>query len=49
MADDPGLRMTFTEHLEELRRRLLVSVVTVLLTALVCYAMSSSKWIRDMA
>jgi sec-independent protein translocase protein TatC len=42
VASDDGGRMTVVEHLAELRRRLIISIIAVTLAAIVCFIFSSS-------
>jgi sec-independent protein translocase protein TatC len=42
VASDEGGRMTVVEHLAELRRRIIISIIAVTLAAIVCFIFSSS-------
>ncbi|HMF83278.1 MAG TPA: twin-arginine translocase subunit TatC [Acidimicrobiia bacterium] len=42
MATDNGGRMTVVEHLTELRRRIIISIIAVSLAAIVCFIFSES-------
>ena len=42
--NDTGSKMPFTEHLEELRRRLIVCFVAVGVGFLICYFLAKNKF-----